>query len=218
MIIDLDLKGKQVVVIGAGKEARRKVDSLFTQDCEIIVVAERIGEEISKWSDAGKLTLKQMKVSDGKFLNDYDRLILVMAATDDTPLNRRIVDAAKKLRCYVYSVDDPEYSDFSHPAVLNLHDTVQVAVSTGGKSPLMAGRIRQKTEAVLKEVIGKDDILKIHLQERLRPQAKQHLSSPEKRKQFLEMILDHAEINGLLAEDHLDAAEALARKILGRDF
>lgn len=214
MIIDLNLKGKQVVIVGGGREAERKAEALFSQDCEIVIICARAGDKISQWGKEGRLTLKLQKVSDGNFLTCFDRLILVMAATDDIQLNREIVAAAKSLRCYAYSVDDPEFSDFSHPAIINLGDTVQIAVSTGGRSPTMAKDIKRRLEPVLKEWIGREDILKIQLQARIRKQAQTALPSPQARKQFFAVILSHDEINLLLDQDKLDDAEALALKLL----
>ena len=104
----------------------------------------RFSSDIALWEKSGKVQLKPGLLSGGDFLKNYDRLILVMAATDDKALNRKIVDSAKQLRCYAYAVDDPEVSDFNHPSVMNFHDTVQVAISTGGKSPLMAKALKQK--------------------------------------------------------------------------
>jgi len=214
MIIDLNLMGKQVIIVGGGREADRKAEALFSQDCEIVVICDRASDKISQWGKEGRLTLKLQKVSDGNFLTYFDRPILVMAATDDIQLNREIVAAAKSLRCYAYSVDDPEFSDFSHPAIINLGDTFQIAVSTGGKSPIMAKNIKHRLEPVLKELIGKDDILKTQLQARIRKLAQNTLPSPQARKQFFAMILSHGEINRLLNQGKMDDAEALALKLL----
>lgn len=214
MIIDLNLKGRQVVVVGGGREATRKVDALLLQDCEILVVAGNFSDEISAWEKEGRLSLRKEMVSGGEFLSDHDRLILVIAATDDKPLNRKIVESAKKLRCYAYAVDDPEVSDFHHPSVLNVKDTVQIAISTSGKSPLMAKQLRKKIEPALNDLIQPDDILKIHLLHRLREKAKSFLPNSDERKQFFESILCNEEINRLLAQDKLPEAETLALKIL----
>ena len=108
MIIDLNLKGKQVVIAGGGREATKKAEALLSQDCEIFVHAEKFSREIAGWQKAGKVQVKTGLLSGGAFLQSYDRLILVMAATDDKALNRKIVDYAKQLRCYAYAVDDPE--------------------------------------------------------------------------------------------------------------
>jgi len=210
MIVDLNLKGRQVVIVGGGREATRKVEALLFQDCEIIVHSEKFSEKIKAWEKNGRVLLKQGRISEGNFLDDYQRLILVMAATDDKQLNRKIVEEAKKLRCFAYAVDDPEVSDFNHPSVMNIHKSVQIAISTGGKSPLMAKQIRKKVEPVLNDLIKKEDVLKIQLQFLLREKIKAVLSTPDARKQFLESILLNTEINQLLAEEKLEDAETLA--------
>ncbi|MDA0690475.1 MAG: bifunctional precorrin-2 dehydrogenase/sirohydrochlorin ferrochelatase [Nitrospinae bacterium] len=210
MIVDLNLKGRQVVIAGGGKEATRKVEALLFQDCEIIVHSEKFSKKIKALEKNGRVLLKQGRISEGSFLNDYHRLILVMAATDDKQLNRKIVEESKKLRCFAYAVDDPEVSDFNHPSVMNIHKSVQIAISTGGKSPLMAKQIRKKVEPVLNDLIKKEDVLKIQLQFLLREKIKAVLSTPDARKQFLESILLNTEINQLLAEEKLEDAETLA--------
>ena len=58
-----------------------------------------------------------------------------MATTNDRALNRKIVEKARKMKSYAYASDDPEVSDFAHPSVINVADTVQIAISTGGSSP-----------------------------------------------------------------------------------
>jgi len=214
MIVDLNLKGKQVVVAGGGREATRKVEALLFQDCEIVILSETFSGKIKTWQREGRVLLKQERISAGNFLKDYNRLILVMAATDDKQLNRKIVEAAKKFRCYAYAVDDPEISDFNHPSVMNIRESVQIAVSTGGKSPLMAKTIREKIESPLKQLIPREDELKIQLQHRLRNKIKSYLSTSGKRKQFLESIVFNDEINQLLAQGELKTAETRVLDVL----
>lgn len=214
MIVDLNLKDKRVLLAGGGNESARKVSGLLTQDCEVIVVAEHAVEEIRDWAAEKKIQLHERRVTDSSFLKDYQPLFLVMAATDDKNLNREIVIAAKEMRCYAYAVDDPEASDFSHPAVINLYDTVQVAVSTGGRSPLMAKNIRIKTESVLRNLISQKDALQIWLQGRLRKQVQEKIEQSSDRKEFLENLLWDGEIGDLLSSGNLDEAETLALKKL----
>lgn len=214
MIIDLNIKGRQVVIAGGGREATRKAEALLPHDCEIFVHANKISREMAGWQKAGKLQVKQGLVSRGEFLEKYDRLILVMAATDDKALNRKIVEAAKQLRCYAYAVDDPEVSDFNHPAVINFHDTVQIAISTGGKSPLMAKTLKQKIKPALENLIQREDVLKIELQSRLRKETRKVLPTPEDRKQYLTSIITNEEVNRFLEQDNLASAETLALNLL----
>lgn len=210
MIIDLNLKGQQVVLVGGGREASRKMEALLSQDCEIIVVAETICEAIKKAAESGQVQWVGKQVEDGKFLSDYPRLRLVLAVTDDRFVNRKIVESARQLRCYAYSADDPENSDFSHPATINLYDTVQVAISTGGQSPLMARMIREKAETLFAELITEKEVLQIRLQAKLRTKSQEVLSTPDVRKKFLCMILQEPSINQLLEHGENDGAYSQA--------
>lgn len=214
MIVDLNLKGRQVVIAGGGREATKKAEAILSQDCEIFVHSESFSGDLTRWQKEGRLQVKPGRLSGGNFLKSYDRLILVMAATDDKILNRKIVEDAKQLRCYAYAVDDPEVSDFNHPSVMNFHDTVQVAISTGGKSPLMAKTLKEKIKPVLEECIQHQDSLKIELQSRLRKEAMKILPTPEDRKQFLTSIILNEEVNHLLERNDLTEAEALALNLL----
>jgi precorrin-2 dehydrogenase/sirohydrochlorin ferrochelatase len=216
MIIDLNLKGRQVVIAGGGREATKKAEAILSQKCEIFVHAESFSNDLTLWEKSGKVRLMSGHFSGGDFLKNYDRLILVMAATDDKTLNRKIVDYAKQLRCYAYAVDDPEVSDFSHPSVMSFHDTVQVAISTGGKSPLMAKTLKQKIQPVLQQCIQQEDILKIELQSKLRRKSINSIPTPENRKQFLTSILTNTEINQFLEKGDITAAETLALNLLDK--
>ncbi len=214
MIVDLNLKGRQVVVIGAGKEAVRKVESLIHEDCEVIVIAESVVDVIQRLATEKKIILRIAHLVDGKFLDEFDRLILVMAATNNIELNRVVAMQAREKGCYAYSVDDPLHSDFSYPATFSLYDTIQISVSTGGRSPLMAGKIREIIEPVMKDLVKSEDSLQVHLQSRLRDIVKQKLPTPGARKQYLRAMLADKEICQLLSQDKLKEAEAMALKKL----
>lgn len=214
MIIDLNLKGRQVVIAGGGVEATKKAEAILSQDCEIFVHSEKFSDEITGWEKEGRLQVRPGHFSGGGFLEEYNRLILVMAATDDKTLNRKIVDSAKELRCYAYAVDDPKVSDFNHPSVMNFYNTVQVAISTGGKSPLMAKTLKQRMKPVLEKCIQHNDILKIKLQSRLREEAMKIIPTPEGRKQFLTNILANEKVNWLLEQDDFEKAERFALSLL----
>ena len=215
MIVDLNLKGRRVLVVGGGAEAVRKVAGLLTQDCKVIVAADKVADEISAWAGDGKIQLYMERVTDGAVLKRHAPLFLVMAVTDDKALNRAITKAACGLGCYAYAVDDPDNSDFSYPAVVNIHDTVQVAISTGGKSPLMAKKIRLKAEPLLRDIIRKEDALQIQLQGRLRKRVQERFAAFAKRKEFLQNLVDDEAVNSLLSQGRLDDAETLALDKLG---
>ena len=163
LIVDLHLKGNLVIVVGSGNEGMKKVSSLLTQDCEILVISSTSNPQITKYVKQGKIKFKKIKLNGASFLSKY-KPYLVMATTTDRTLNRKIVEQARKMKAYAYASDDPEISDFSHPSVINIADTVQVGISTGGSSPAMARKIKIKKESFLKKNISSEDIYQIKLQ------------------------------------------------------
>ncbi len=213
MIVDLNLRGNLVIVVGAGGEGLKKVNSLLTQDCRILVVSDKANTQIQKFVKDGKIEFKKIKLENAGFLDDYEPF-LVMAATDDKQLNRKIVEKAKKMRCYAYAADDPEVSDFAHPSVINIEDTVQIAISTGGRSPAMARKIKLKAEKLFKNIINKEDIYQIKLQKIARDAAKQKIPTTLERKKFLYSILNDSKIKQLLKADDLPRAKREVMKIL----
>ena len=165
MIVDLNLIGKRVLVVGGGTESSRKVEALLSQQCEIFVVAEKAEQSIKHCADDGKITLELRKIENVDFLKKYKQLDLILATTDDQVLNREIILVGKKTYgCYVYAADDPQLSDFSHPSIINVKDTIQVGISTGGRSPLVGKSLRKHLEPIVKKSISDLILRQIDLQ------------------------------------------------------
>ena len=213
MIVDLHLKGNLVIVVGAGNEGLKKVNSLLTQDCEILVISENSNSQIEKYVKRGRIKFKKIKLNNTSFLSKY-KPYLVMATTTDRALNRKIVQRARKMKAYAYASDDPDISDFAHPSVINIADTIQVAVSTGGSSPAMAKKIRIKTESFLKKNISTEDIYQIKLQKFARLEAKKVISTQLDRKKFLYTIMNDKHVKGLLKEGKYKIAQTKIKKML----
>ena len=213
LIVDLHLKGNLVIVIGSGNEGMKKVNSLFTQDCKILVISDKSNSQIEKYVKQGKIQFKKTKLNDATFLSKY-KPYLVMATTSDRTLNRKIVEKARRMKSYAYASDDPEVSDFAHPSVINIADTVQVAVSTGGSSPAMARKIRLKMESFLKKNISSEDIYQIKLQKFARFEVKQVLSTQLDRKKFLYSVMNDKRVKELLKEGKYKMSQARVKKML----
>ena len=213
LIIDLNLKGNLVIVVGGGQEGLKKINSLLTQDCKILLISDETNKQIENYVKQKKIVFKKMKLENANFLSIY-KPILVMATTDDKALNRVIVEKAKKMRCYAYAADDPAVSDFSHPSVINIEDTVQIAVSTGGRSPAMARKIRMQAEQVFKKIITKEDIRQIKLQEFARSSAKTKLATPLERKKFLYGVINDNQVKQLIKEGNFKKAQKRVMEML----
>lgn len=213
MIVDLDLKGGLVIVVGGGAEALKKINALLTQNCEILVLSDKVNTQIKNFVSKKKIEFKKIKLNNANVLSNY-KPFLVMATTDDRKLNRKIVDYAKKMGCMAYASDDPDVSDFAHPSIINIEDTVQIAISTGGRSPAMARKIKLQAEKVFKKIVNKDDIYQIKLQGIARKVAKSKISTPKERKKFLYTILNDKRIKQLIKDDEPKKAQKRAMLML----
>jgi precorrin-2 dehydrogenase/sirohydrochlorin ferrochelatase len=115
---------------------------------------------------------------------------------------------------FVYSVDDPPYSDFSYASIINIEGVIQIAISTSGKSPIMARQIRMRAERILKKVIKKSDIENARLQQYAREAAKQKLKTVQQRKEFLYSLIYDKDIQKLIKEDRIDDAKSVTLELL----
>ena len=213
MIVDLHLKGNLVIVVGSGNEGVKKVNSLLTQDCKILVISDKLNSQIERYVKQGKIKFKKTKLKDAVFLSKY-KPYLVMATTSDRMLNRKIVEKARKMKSYAYASDDPEISDFAHPSVINIADTIQIAISTGGSSPAMARKIKLKAESFFKKNISNEDIYQIKLQKFARFEAKQVISTQLDRKKFLYAVMNDKRVKGLLKEGKYKMSRVRVKKML----
>ena len=213
LIVDLHLKGNLVIVVGSGNEGMKKVSSLMTQDCEILVISNSSNSQLEKYVKQKKIKFKKIKLKDASFLSKY-KPYLVMATTTDRVLNRKIVEKASNMKSYAYASDDPEASDFAHPSVINIADTVQIAISTGGSSPAMARKIKLKAESYFKNNISGEEIFQIRLQKFARSEAKLIIKTQIERKKFLYSILNDKRVKELLKDEKYKQAQTRVKKML----
>jgi len=133
------------VVVGGGQVAVRKVSALVEAGASVVVVAPEIREEIVAM---GVEVIERCYEP-----SDISSAWLVIAATDDPAVNRRVHADGGVARVWVNSADDPEGCAFILPAVAR-EGPVTVAVSTGGHSPALAGWIRDQVAGTLGPEIG----------------------------------------------------------------
>lgn len=214
MIVDLNVNNKKAVVIGGGTEGLRKVHGLLDQGCEITVITSRLNKELRGMSHDRKIKLIKRRIKDATVLDKFNDIFLILAATDDRQLNRKLVEKGRTMGAFVYAADDPLMSDFSYTSLVNIDGLVQVAISTSGKSPIMARKIRMKAERMLNKVISESDISNIILQEFARKMAKEKISTVKERKEFLYSLIKDKNIQYLLRSNKLDEAKMTASYML----
>ena len=143
--VSLVVAGKRCVVIGGGSVAARKASGLVEAGAEVVVIAP----EISTGVRALPVELVERPYESG----DLEGAWLVMAATNDSEVNRHVHADGQAARVWVNAADDPEACAFTLPAVLR-RGPVTVAVSTGGHSPALAGWLRDQVAGLLGPEIG----------------------------------------------------------------
>ena len=139
--IFLKLEGRRCLVVGAGPIAEGKIRGLLQAGGSIEVVAPWAVPQIQEWSDQGVLIWKP-RVFEPR---DLDHVSIVVAATPSREVNTQIFQEARLRNVLCNSVDEPENCDFYYPAVVQRGD-LQIAISTRGRSPALAQRIRRELE------------------------------------------------------------------------
>lgn len=215
LIIDLNLYNKKAVIVGGGIEGGRKVRGLLGQNCCITVISDHFDPYLSDLANKGQIQIIKSKVDDSTILDGHNgSLFLLLACTDNRSLNRALVEKGRSMGAFVYSVDDPSYSDFSYASIINIEGVMQVAISTSGKSPIMARQVRIKAERVLKRVIKKTDIENTRLQEFARNAARAKIHSVEDRKKFLYSLVNDKYIQNLIRENRIEDAKSSTIELL----
>jgi precorrin-2 dehydrogenase / sirohydrochlorin ferrochelatase len=214
LIVDLNLRGDLVIIVGGGNEGLKKVNTLLTQDCKILLISDSTNRQIQNLVKEKKLSFKKLKLVNANFLKKY-KPFMVLATTNNRELNRKIVEKAKEMNCYAYASDDPEVSDFAFGSVINIADTVQIAISTGGRSPAMARKLKLRAEQVFKKLIKMEDIYHIKLQDFARKAAKAKIATFPERRKFLYGVMNDNHVKQLIQDGNLKKAQKRVMEMLG---
>jgi len=205
VIVDLNLKGRNILVIGAGMEGAKRIKSLSNQDCKIIIVSETVNESL--YEIEGKNTpiiIIRRKIEDPNIIDEFSDIFVVFASTNDPFLNKKIIARAKEKGILSYSMDDASSSDFFFTSIINIDETIQIAISTSGKSPLMSKIIRDRIENAIKNIIGKKDTDNIKIQEFAREHVRNYIKNQHERRMFLYSLVDDQEIQELVAKNNMN--------------
>lgn len=135
------LEGKKCVVVGAGAVAEEKIAGLLPHLARITVVSPEATKKIQKQAQDGSLTWNQRRF----VAKDVAGAFLAIAATDSPAVNAAVFRACSARGVLCNSVDDPPNCDFFYPAIVR-RGALQIAVSTNGRSPALASRLRRELE------------------------------------------------------------------------
>ncbi len=140
--IFVKLEGRQVVVMGGGQVAEAKIPGLLSAGARIRLFAPSITPQIAEWVRFGKIDWLPKEFEPA----DLDGAFLVIAATSAPGVNEAVFQEAETRGILCNAVDDIEHCHFYYGAVVQRGD-LQIAISTNGKSPSLAQRLRKEFEA-----------------------------------------------------------------------
>jgi len=145
-----DLHGRPCLVVGGGVVARRKIELLLRAGATVTVNAPELDGELQEWVNTGKLIWVE-----SEFLPELiESHLLVIAATNNNKVNAQVAKSCEEQQRLCNVVDDRDNSGFIMPAIVD-RSPVQIAISSGGTSPVLATRIRQQLEVMLPKNLGK---------------------------------------------------------------
>lgn len=182
----LDLVDKPVLVVGGGEVASRKVEALLKAGADVTIVSPSLVDFLAKLANDHQVRWVQRFYSSDVVTSLF---VQVWATTDNPALNHQVYKDAKVLGILVNVVDDKPYCDFITPSMIN-RGRIQIAISSGGASPVLIRNIREKLEAILPQNMG----LMAEFANSKRNSIKEALPSVDLRRKFWESYFSHPDV------------------------
>jgi uroporphyrin-III C-methyltransferase/precorrin-2 dehydrogenase/sirohydrochlorin ferrochelatase len=192
----LDLKGKPGVVVGGGEVAAAKTETLLRSGVRVTVISPELCARLSELTVLGAVRHEAKRFQPGDLVGAE----VVIAATDDPAVNEAVSRAAKALRIPVNAADNAALSTFIMPAVVD-RAPLQIAISTGGASPVLARKLRALIEAAVPAAFGRLAAFAA----RFRAASRERHPEARERRRFWERVM-----GGPIAERVLSGREAEA--------
>lgn len=204
----LDVNKKQCLVVGGGAVGTRKVRTLLECGARVTVISSKCSPPLQDLASQGAVILKNRSYR----TRDLEGIFLVIGATDDEALNRRVSEDAARRNMLCNIADRPEACNFILPAIVKRGDLV-IAISTSGRSPAFAKHLRQRLEAEF----GPEYARFLDLMGAVRRKLLAAAHAPEAHKPLFEKLIA-AGLVDLIREGDQKEIDALLREILGADF
>jgi uroporphyrin-III C-methyltransferase/precorrin-2 dehydrogenase/sirohydrochlorin ferrochelatase len=194
------LHSKRCLLVGGGDVAERKARLLLDAGADLHAGALDFSPAFQQWAQQGKVVLLS-----GSFTEAWlDDCWLVIAATDDDAVNQQVGAAAEARRIFCNLVDAPEQASAIMPSIVD-RSPLMIAVSSGGRAPVLARLLREKLEAMLPQHLGQLATLAGSLRERV----KKRFNSMAQRRHFWERFFASDRLAQTLANGDQPRADAL---------
>jgi siroheme synthase-like protein len=171
----LDLNGRRVVVVGGGRVAEQKIKSLLRSGAAVTLISPALTSGLKSLVRKNRVRHLRRAYRPG----DLRGALLAFAATNDSALQRRIAADANRIRCLVNAADRPELCTFISPSILRRGD-LTIAISTGGKSPALARKLKRDLGRRIGAAYGEF----LDLMGSYRRAVSDQISSPARRKRI----------------------------------
>ena len=200
----LNITGQPCLVVGGGEVAARKIHQLLKAEAKVLVVSPMLCPGV-----AALVAEDRVRHLPSEFSKDHlDDCVLVIAATDNEELNQRVSALAKRRRIPVNVVDNPDLCSFIMPSVID-RSPVQIAISTGGASPVLARLLRARLETLIPSGFGK----LAALMKAFRAKVRKKFPDIQLRRRFWEDILQGPIAEMLFAGQDKAALDALEKQL-----
>ncbi|MFQ2634336.1 siroheme synthase CysG [Aeromonas caviae] len=195
------LDNKPVLLVGGGEVAERKARLLLDAGAQLTVVAPDLDPELAELAANGNIEWLDAEFAPAHLTGKW----LVVAATDRREVNALVYQSANMARIFANVVDDPKRSSFIMPSIID-RSPLMVAISSGGKAPVLARLLREKLEALLPQHLGAVAAFAGSLRERV----KARFATMGERRRFWERLLGADRLGQALARGDSASAHQLA--------
>ncbi len=206
--VNLNVQHRPCLVIGGGPVGTRKVTTLLDCGARVTLVSPAAGQVLSGLAEKKQIVWKQRSYRSG----DLDGMFLVIGATDDETLNRRIHTDAEERNMLCNIADRPEICNFILPSVVRRGD-LAIAVSTSGKSPALAKQLRKHLEAFF----GPEYEPFLALMGEVRQRLLRHEHAPEAHKPIFERLISGPLLRWI-REGNTEDIDRFLAEVLGEGY
>ncbi|MBW1650340.1 MAG: bifunctional precorrin-2 dehydrogenase/sirohydrochlorin ferrochelatase [Deltaproteobacteria bacterium] len=206
--VNLDIQNKNCLVIGGGSVAERKIKTLIKCGALVTAVAIKASDSIRALADLNKIDLKIKEYE----ISDLKNMFLVIGATNNNEVNSDISEDAKKLKVICNIADYPEKCDFILPSIVKRGDLV-ISISTSGKSPALAKKLRKE----LGKLFGEEYAKVLNLLGIIRKILLSHVHEPEAHKSVFEKLINLRLLEAIKTKD-ANAVKAIINEAMGDKY
>jgi len=206
--VSLDINNRKCLVVGGGGVGTRKVITLLDCGAKVTVVSPDVSGQLLELANNGSIVLEKRSYRK----TDLDGLFLVIGTTDDEELNRQISIDAEKLNMLCNIADRPKVCNFILPSIVNRGD-LTISISTSGKSPALAKRLRIELE----EQFGNEYAELLLLMGAIRKKLLSQKHEPEAHKHLFEKLISRGLLD-MIHGNRKDEIDSLLHEVLGIGF